>query len=57
MSEDLLMAQRRGLPHQDPEAEPVLVQATGRVVVLTLDDGQTLTFDRSELRATLEQAA
>jgi hypothetical protein len=51
------MAQRRGLPHQDPEAEPVLVQATGRVVVLTLDDGQTLTFDRSELRATLEQAA
>lgn len=40
-----------------PEAEGVIVDLDERQVRLTLDDGQTLTFDAGELRAALEEAA
>lgn len=53
----LLMADRRNLPHHAPEAEPVLVEHDGQAVVLTLEDGQTITLDERELRASLEDAA
>ena len=34
-----------------PEAEPVLVETTADDVLLTLDDGEVLTFSREELAA------
>lgn len=49
----LLMVARQDLPEHTPEAEPVLVERTGSEVVLTLDDGERLIFDRDELTAAL----
>lgn len=52
----LLMAAHK--PLSGPvEAEPVLVEHDGQAVVLTLENGETLTLDERELRASLEQAA
>lgn len=45
----LVMAERQDHPSHSPEAEPVLVDDDGKVITLTLDDGETLRFDRSEL--------
>lgn len=51
MSETHLMATRAGRAEHTPEAEPVLVEATGDVVRLVLDDGEVIEFDRRELLA------
>lgn len=51
----LLMCLRAGLPEHTPEAEPVLVQTGGGQVTLTLDDGEQITLDASELRAAIEE--
>jgi hypothetical protein len=47
MTETLLMAVR------GEDAEPVLVAVTASEARLTLDDGETLVFDRVELAAAL----
>lgn len=53
-----LMATRAGRPEHTPEAEPVLVDtSTPGLVLLTLDDGEEITFDRSELLSALQEAA
>lgn len=49
-----LTADRSGRPEHHPESEPVLVDHDGSRVVLILDDGERLAFDRSELRAALD---
>jgi hypothetical protein len=54
MTETLIMATRAGRPEHTPEAEPVLVELAGDTVVLTLDDGDRLELDASELRAAIE---
>lgn len=58
MSEPILITcDRAGRREHSPEAEPVLVAVDGDAVTLTLDDGEMLEFDASELRAALEDAA
>lgn len=47
--ETLLMAVRSGLPEHTPEAEPVTVETTDTTVVLVLDDGERIAFDKAEL--------
>lgn len=47
----LLMALRRGRPEHSAEAEPVLVAWTSAQVILLLDDGEELRFDRTEFEA------
>lgn len=54
MDETYLMVTRAGRREHTPEAEPVLVQADDDTVLLGLDDGETIEFDRSELLAALE---
>lgn len=46
----LVMATRAGRPEHTPEAEPVLVAQTSSEVILVLDDGEEIRFDKSELR-------
>ncbi len=48
-----LMATRAGRPEHTPEAEPVLVETDGELVVLALDDGERIEFDRRELLSAL----
>lgn len=48
-----LMATRAGRPEHSAEAEPVVVDSDGRVVVLQLDDGERIELDHSELAAAL----
>lgn len=50
----LVMATRAGRPEHTPEAEPVLVAHTSHEVILVLDDGDELRFDRSELCRALD---
>jgi hypothetical protein len=50
----LLMATRAGRLEHTPEAEPVLVAQTSAEIILVLDDGDELRFDRSELRRALD---
>ena len=45
----LITALRAGRPEHTPEAEPVLMAVHGSTVTLTLDDGETLSFDLGEL--------
>lgn len=53
-----LMATRSGLSERTPEAEPVIVDTdTPNIVVLRLDDGETIEFDRRELLAATDQEA
>ena len=47
---------RAGKPEHTPEAELATVQADQNIVVLRLEDGETLELDREELLATLEAA-
>lgn len=54
MPDKLIMAVRAGRPEHAPESEPVLVSSDGQEVVLTLDDGEQLTFNRRELRHATE---
>lgn len=44
-----ITALRAGRPEHTPEAEGVLVASDGSACTLTLDDGETLTFDVAEL--------
>ena len=48
-----LTVQRAGRPEHTPEVEGVLIQCTGDDVAVTLDDGETITFQRDELLAAL----
>lgn len=57
MSETHLMATRAGRAEHTPEAEPVIVETTGDVVRLVLDDGDVIELDRVELRAATEVEA
>ncbi len=58
MPRSLLMALRAGRPEHTPEAEPVVVDTDAEgAVVLELDTGETVEFDRAELLAALEDAA
>lgn len=57
MSDPLIMALRAGRAEHTPEAEPVLVTVDGETATLTLDDGETLAFDRTELASRLGLAA
>lgn len=52
-----LVLTRAGRPEHTPEAEPVVIEATADEVILTLDDGETLTLDRRELLAAAQVAA
>lgn len=52
-----LMAVRSGRTVRVPEAEPVLVETSGDVVRLALDDGEVIDFDRAELLAALDDEA
>ena len=56
MTERLLMADVTA-PDGSVEAEPVLVDHDGQVVVLTLEDGRAVRLDERELRTTLSEAA
>lgn len=51
MPEQLLMALRAGRPEHTPESEPVVVKHDGNVLVLELDDGESIILDRAELHA------
>lgn len=51
-----LTATRVSHPDDEPEAEPVVVEATEDVVRLVLDDGETIDFDRRELIAAAQAA-
>lgn len=57
MSETHLMATRAGRAEHTPEAEPVIVETTGDVIRLVLDDGDVIEFDRGELLAATEAEA
>lgn len=49
-----LMATRAGRPEHAPESEMVIVDVRDpEIVVLKLDDGEEITFDRVELCAAL----
>jgi hypothetical protein len=41
----------------EQESEPVVIEHEGADVVLRLDDGEDLRFDRKEVRAALDGAA
>lgn len=57
MSQTPLMVTRAGRPEHTPEAEPVIVDTDSPdVIVLRLDDGETIEFDRLELVAAAEAA-
>jgi hypothetical protein len=45
------MATRQGRPEHTPEAEPVLIAWTEHQLILVLDDGEELRFDRTEFEA------
>lgn len=49
----LICALRAGRPEHPPESEPVLIETVGEAVVLVLDDGERLEFDRVELLSAL----
>lgn len=51
-SPTMLMAHRGRAP--DDEAEPVVIDHDGDIVVLRLDDGDELRFDRRELSAAVD---
>lgn len=51
MLETLLSATRVATPDDIPEAEPVRVETRGDAVLLVLDDGEVLEFNRRELHA------
>jgi hypothetical protein len=53
--ETLLIATRRP-PADDAEAEPVLIETGRDHITLTLDDGERLEFDRTELAAAINPA-
>lgn len=48
-----LMVTRTDRPEHQPEAEPVVVETTGDVVRLVLDDDTVIDFDRAELSAAI----
>jgi len=48
------MAERAGRAEHTPEAEPVVLVTSGDAVTLTLDDGEQLVFDRTELARAVE---
>jgi frataxin-like iron-binding protein CyaY len=49
-----LMATRRAL---EDEAEPILIEHDGHVATFTLDDGDQIVIDRTELLAALNAAS
>jgi hypothetical protein len=54
MSQAMVMATRAGRPEHTPEAEPVVIDTDDpKVVKLTLDDGETIEMDRTELEAAI----
>lgn len=54
MAVQVVMALRAGRAEHTPESEPVVVDTDDpRVVALTLDDGERLELDATELRAAL----
>jgi len=58
MSQTPLMVTRAGRAEHTPEAEPVIVDTdTPNVIVLRLDDGETIVFDRRELVAATQAEA
>lgn len=48
-----IWALRAGRPEHTPEAELVLVDTAGDTATLTLDDGERISFNVTELRAAL----
>jgi hypothetical protein len=55
--ESLVMAERTPHVAAEQESEPVVIKHEGSEVVLRLDDGEDLRFDRKELRAALDRTA
>jgi predicted DNA-binding protein (UPF0251 family) len=55
--ESLVMAERTPRAAAEQESEPVVIKHEGAEVVLRLDDGEDLRFDRKELRTALDRAA
>jgi len=51
----MVMVNRAGRPEHTTEAEPLIVETRGDLVVLALDDGERLELDRSELLAALAE--
>lgn len=54
MTETPLTINRSGRPEHTPEAELAVVRAEGELVVIELDDGESLELDRAELVAALQ---
>ncbi len=56
MAPQLLMVTRAGRPEHTPEAEPALIDTDGSALVLTLDDGETISLSTEEVVAYLRDS-